>query len=65
MTSHEKAVEHRSNLHICFVDLPKAFDSVPRHALTNILKYCGIEDELVRLLTCTMLQVVLHDQSLK
>ena len=41
----EKAVEHRSNLHICFVDLSKAFDSVPRHALTNILKYSGIEDK--------------------
>ena len=55
MTSHEKALEHTSNLHICFVDLPKAFDSVSRHALTNILKYSGIEDEVVRLI------VDLHD----
>ena len=40
---------------ICFVDLSKAFDFVPRHALTNILKYSGIEDEVVRLI------VDLHD----
>ena len=51
----EKAVEHRSNLHICFVDLSKAFDFVPRHTLTNILKYSGIEDAVVRVI------VDLHD----
>ena len=41
---------HRSNLHIHLVDLSKALDSVPRHALTNILKHSGIEDEVVRLI---------------
>ena len=51
----EKAIEHRSNIHICFVDLSKAFDSVPRHALTKILKDSGTEDEVVRLI------VDLHD----
>ena len=55
----EKAVEHRCNLHICFVDLSKAFDSVPRRVLTNIIKYSGIEEEVARL-TCTMVQVVLY-----
>ena len=38
-----------------FVDLSKAFDSVPRHALTKILKDSGTEDEVVRLI------VDLHD----
>ena len=56
----EKAIRHRSNLHICSVDLCKEFDSVPRHALTNILKDSGIEVEVIRLLTCTMVQAALY-----
>ena len=51
----KKALEHRSNLHICFADLSEAFNSVPRHTLINTLKYSGIEDEVVRLI------VDLHD----
>ncbi len=51
----EKAVEDRSKLDICFVDLSNSFDSVPRHALTKILKDSGTEDEVVRLI------IDLHD----
>ena len=43
------------DIHICLVDLSKEFASVPRHALTDILKYFGTEDEVVRLI------VDLHD----
>ena len=34
----EKSIEHECAVHICFVDLEKAFDSVPRHALRLLLK---------------------------
>ena len=37
----EKAIEHQSELHILFVDVRKAYDSVPRSALWMVPeKFC-------------------------
>ena len=38
----EKAREHRDSLFIMFVDLKKAYDSVPRNALWTVLAKCGV-----------------------
>ena len=38
----EKAREHRDSLFILFVDLKKAYDSVPRNALWTVLAKCGV-----------------------
>ena len=46
----EKVIEHDSNVQIAFIDLPKAFDSVPRHALFSLLKEYGVEKEVCRLI---------------
>ena len=51
----EKAREHGDSLFIMFVDLRKAYDSVPRNALWTILAKCGVPP--------TMLSIIrsLHD----
>ena len=46
----EKVIEHDSSVQIGSVDLPKAFDSVPRHALFSLLKEYGVEEEVCRLI---------------
>lgn len=46
----EKAVEHGTELHMCFVDLAKAYDSVPRAALVRVLREYGIEREIVQII---------------
>ena len=38
----EKAIEHRTRLYLLFVDLRKAYDSVPREALWCVLRKYGI-----------------------
>ena len=44
----EKVIEHDSSVHICFVDLSKPFDSVPRHALFQLLKENRVEEEVYK-----------------
>ena len=46
----EKSIEHDCAVHICFVDLEKAFDSVPREILRLLLKERGIEEQVVQLI---------------
>ncbi|KAJ2950085.1 hypothetical protein O0L34_g11426 [Tuta absoluta] len=51
----EKSREQGRQLYLCFVDLEKAFDSVPREALWMVLEKLGCTDKFVRLLR------LLHD----
>ena len=37
-----KAIEHGEALFVLFVDLKKAYDSVPRQALWRVLKKCDV-----------------------
>ena len=45
----EKCIEHRIKGFLIFVDLRKAYDSVPRPALWAVLRKLGVPDILVRL----------------
>ncbi|KAG6444869.1 hypothetical protein O3G_MSEX003550 [Manduca sexta] len=51
----EKSREQYRPMYLCFVDLEKAFDSVPREALWIIMTKLGCPDKFVRLLR------LLHD----
>lgn len=46
----EKAREHDKELYVVFVDLTKAFDTVSRGGLWNILKKAGIPDEMLNVI---------------
>ena len=46
----EKAREFQKNIHFCFIDYAKAFDSVNHNKLWKILKEMGIPDHLTCLL---------------
>ena len=46
----EKAREFQKNIHFCFIDYVKAFDSVDHNKLWKILKEMGIPDHLTCLL---------------
>ena len=48
----EQAIEWNSNLYTCFIDFEKAFDSVHRDTLWNIMKHYGIPDKYIRLVQC-------------
>ena len=43
----EKAIEHQTKQYFIFVDLRKAYDSVPREALWTALRKLGVPDVLV------------------
>ena len=45
----EQAIEWKSNLYICFIDLGKAFDSVHRSTLWRIMKHYGISNKIIKL----------------
>ena len=45
----EKAREHNHSLYMLFVDLRKAYDSVPRQALWKVLEKCGVPPKLLSL----------------
>ena len=48
----EQAIEWNSNLYTCFIDFEKAFNSVHRDTLWNIMKHYGIPDKYIRLVQC-------------
>ena len=43
----EKAREHNTKLYLLFIDLRKAYDSIPRGALWQVLRKYGIPPTLV------------------
>ena len=43
----EKVFEHHTKQYIIFVDLKKAYDSVPREALWGVLKKLGSPDLII------------------
>ena len=43
----EKTREHQDTLFILFVDLQKAYDSVPRMALWKVLEMCGVPPQML------------------
>ena len=43
----EKSREHQSSLFTLFVDLKKAYDSVPRDALWQVLEKCGVPPKML------------------
>jgi len=45
----EKSIEHRSKQFITFVDLQKAYDSIPRKALWRALEKLGVPNSVVNL----------------
>ena len=46
----EKAGEHNDNLFIFFVDLQKAYDSVPRQVLWQVLQKCGVPPTMLSII---------------
>ena len=46
----EKAGEYQKNIYFCFIDYPKAFDSVDHNKLWKILQEKGMPDYLTHLL---------------
>ena len=45
----EKTLEHKEMMHITFVDLRKAYNSVPREVMWKALRKYGLPPEVVRL----------------
>ena len=46
----EKAREHKESLFIMFVDLKKAYVSVPRNALWTVLAKCGVPPTMLSII---------------
>ena len=46
----EKAIEHNSELYVLFVDLRKAYDSIPCDALWRVLEKVGVPPAMVRII---------------
>ena len=44
----EKTREHQDALFTLFVDLRKAYESVPREALGQVLDKCGVPPKMLR-----------------
>ena len=43
----EQTIEWQSSLYVCFVDFEKAFDSVDRQSIWNILRHYGVPEKFV------------------
>ena len=46
----EKSWEHKTKAFLVFIDLRKAYDSVPREAMWVVLKKLGVPDQLVEII---------------
>ncbi len=46
----EKAREHNTQVFMLFIDLRKAYDSIPRQALWQVLRKYGVPPTMVSLL---------------
>ena len=46
----EKAYEHNSKMFLLFVDLRKAYDSIPRQAMWKVLAKYGVPQVMINLL---------------
>ena len=46
----EKSWEHQSKAFLTFIDLKKAYDSVPRHAMWLALEKLGVSEQTIRLI---------------
>ena len=46
----EKTIEHNSELYVLFVDLRKAYDSIPRDALWRVSEKVGVPPAMVRII---------------
>ena len=61
----EKLLEHNKNTYIAFVDLEKAFDSVPRQRVWVSLKKRGVDQKLINvvlsLYKCTKNKVIYNN----
>ena len=60
----EQTIEWQSSLYVCFVDFEKAFDSVDRQSIWNILRHYGVPEKFVntiRLLYEGFSCQVIHD----
>ena len=60
----EQTIEWQSSLYVCFVDFEKAFDSVDRQSIWNILRHYGVPEKIVntiRLLYEGFSCQVIHD----
>lgn len=66
----EKLWENRSKTFFLFIDLRKAYDSVPREALWQVLVKLGVPDPTIQLITdsiktCKPLRIHLDGQTLE
>ena len=46
----EKAAEYRTPIHLCFIDLNKAYDSVDHAAMVAVLRLYGVPQKLVEII---------------
>ena len=46
----EKAVEHNTKIFMLFIDLQKAYDSVPRQALWRALENYGVPEAMMQMI---------------
>ncbi len=46
----EMCIELNIPLYICFVDLTKAYDSIDRKTLWKILKKCGVDEKMIKII---------------
>ena len=47
----EKTREHEDSLFIMFINLKKAYNSVPRNALWTVLEKCGVPPRMLSIIS--------------
>ena len=46
----EQSIEWQTSLYVCFGDFEKAFDSIDRHTIWNILRHYGVPEKVVNII---------------